>query len=341
MTYKDTVDMKNRAKLNRILESSPDFLKLYFTNREGRLSTITALSYAYNINVFLSFLHDNNSYFKSKEIKDITLQDLDNLETEDILEFTHWLRFHSTGDKEYSNKESTIDHYISAISKLYDHFIKLKRLSFNPVDAVEREKKKKKPIIRLDENEKCNLLKTVEYGTGLTQRQQLFHDKNALRDYAIVMLFLSTGMRVSELIGINVKDINFNKHCVHIYRKGGNEQEVFFSDSAEGTIREYLEVRHLYKPVDDNSDALFLNRDGLRLSVRSVQKLIKKYTYASGIQKITPHKLRSTFATDMLERTGDIALTAERLGHTGLGAVQHYADYMRTQKHAESRNIIE
>lgn len=336
MNYKEQTQEKYQIKLNTLMAQMPDFCRTYFIGRESRLSTYSAVAYAYDLNKFFNYLHRNNSYFHNKEIVDFTLNDMALLKSEDIEEFLHWLRYHEIDNKVYRNSQSTLEHYTSAISELYSYYIKRQHLNFNPVDAIDREKKKKKKIVRLENDEKERFLNAAEYGTGLTQHQQKFHQKSKTRDMAILSLFLDTGMRVSELVGINISDINFEKHSISIIRKGGNQQYVYFSDHVELILLDYLDDRHLYYPTDDE-EALFISRNGERISERSIQRLVKKYATSAlpdKTDKITPHKLRSTFATDMLRATGDIKLVSEQLGHSNMNTTTIYAE------HDEDRRIV-
>ena len=182
----------------------------------------------------------------------------------------------------------------------------------------------------------------AQYGTGLNPKQQLYHEKNRARDYAILTLFLDTGLRVSELVGINISDLNFERHAVSVIRKGGNQQYIYFSDQTEQILRDYLDVRHMYRPVDDE-DALFLSKLGKRLSAKSIQVMVKKYATSAlpdKMDKITPHKLRSTFATDMFQATGDIKLVSEQLGYTNFNTTTIYAEHDEDRR-MEARNFLQ
>lgn len=342
MNYKDQTNEQYRIKLNTMIEQMPGFCRTYFIGREARLSESTAVSYAHSLSSFFDYLHRNNSYFAKKEIINFNLDDMALLRSEDIEEYLHWMRYHVIDGRTYKNSQGTLEHHISAISELYSYYIKRQHLTFNPVDAIDREKKKKKKIIKLENDEKERFIDAAEYGTGLTARQQVFHEKNKTRDTAIISLFLDTGMRVSELVGINISDINFEKHAISIIRKGGNQQYIYFSDQTETVIREYLRNRHLYYPTDDE-DALFITRTGERITVRSVQRLVKKYAACALPDKtdtITPHKLRSTFATDMLRATGDLKLVSEQLGHANMNTTTIYAEHDEDRRSA-ARNLLQ
>ncbi len=345
-SYKYRVQQEYKKKTDELLKTMPDFCKTYFLGRENRLSEVTAASYAYNLHTFFNYLADNNSYFRDKSdvvsinegnvvrIFHYALDDLEKIESTDIDEFLHYLLMNG-------NSKNTLSHYISAISALYKFFIKRKMLSLNPIDGVEREVVKKKKIIRLEGNEANELMNAVSYGTGLTQKQLQFHNKNRERDEAIYTLFLDTGIRISELVGLDLKDINFDEHYIGIIRKGGNYQKVYMSDTCEQVLSDYLDIRESrYKPGDDEN-AVFLSIQGSRITSRAIQNMTKKYAEVSLPNKpdrITPHKLRATYATDMLNKTGDIKLVSEILGHSHVNTTEHYADY-GDDKHKSVRNL--
>ncbi len=342
-SFKQETQNRYHRKLDTILKELPDFCRTYFIGRENRLSEVTAVSYAYNLQMFFAYLHENNSYFGSREIKTYRLDDLEKLDSGDIEEFLHWMRYHTGKDgRECHNSEMTIQHYISAISALYKYFVKRDLLPRNPVDAIDRAKRVKKKVIRLEGDEKSDFRKVVDSGEGLTGRQAVFHEKNRERDMAIYEVFLTTGMRISELVGINLTDVDLKAHTIGITRKGSNFQLIYISDRCTELLSQYLAVRGKYRP-DRDEPALFLSNRGKRISVRSVELMTKKYVSVALPQKtdrITPHKLRSTYATDMLRRTGDLELVSELLGHSNIATTQIYARY-DDRKHEDMRNVID
>ncbi|MBQ7558133.1 MAG: tyrosine-type recombinase/integrase [Lachnospiraceae bacterium] len=342
-SFKQETQNRYHRKLDAILKELPDFCRTYFIGRENRLSEVTAVSYAYNLQMFFAYLHENNSYFGSREIKTYRLDDLEKLDSGDIEEFLHWMRYHTGKDgRECHNSEMTIQHYISAISALYKYFVKRDLLPRNPVDAIDRAKRVKKKVIRLEGDEKSDFRKVVDSGEGLTGRQAVFHEKNRERDMAIYEVFLTTGMRISELVGINLTDVDLKAHTIGITRKGSNFQLIYISDRCTELLSQYLAVRGKYRP-DRDEPALFLSNRGKRISVRNVELMTKKYVSVALPQKtdrITPHKLRSTYATDMLRRTGDLELVSELLGHSNIATTQIYARY-DDRKHEDMRNVID
>ena len=347
--YKAETNLRYKRTRKRIESELPDFCKTYFIGKEAKLAETTAASYAYEFHAFFTYLCENNQYFCKKGIKNITLDDLSLLKTEDIEEYLHYLRYRELETdgkiRESTNKESTISKNLSALSSLYSFFIKRGQLSFNPTSAVERQKKQMKKPIVLEADEQERLFDAIDYGSGLTNRQQIFRGKTQERDRAIFQVLLDTGIRVSELVGLDVDDINFEKHFFTVIRKRNKVDDIYFSDYTQTVLLEYLSVRDCYHPADDEK-ALFLstmgNGQGKRMSVRSVQYLTKKYMSSCCPERadiITPHKMRSTFGTEILKATGDLELASELLGHDSLNTTKIYAQYNNDKKE-KMRNIL-
>ena len=184
-----------------------------------------------------------------------------------------------------------------------------------------------KEIIRLDVDEVAILLDQVENGSKLTNKQQRFHAQTKRRDLALLTLLLGTGIRVSECVGLNIQDVDFKNNGIKIRRKGGYEAILYFGDEVEKALLDYLKEREKIIPVTGNEDALFLSLQKKRMSVRSVENLVKKYSkLVTPLKKITPHKLRSTYGTSLYRETGDIYLVADVLGHKDVNTTKkHYA----------------
>ena len=171
------------------------------------------------------------------------------------------------------------------------------------------------------------LLDAVESGEKLSKRQAVFHEKNKVRDLALMTLLLGTGIRVSECVGLDLKDVDLNNGGIRIHRKGGKEVVVYFGDEVEDALLPYLEQRKRVIAEDGSENALFLSLQNRRISVRAVENLVKKYSQTvTSLKKITPHKLRSTYGTSLYRETGDIYLVADVLGHTDVNTTKkHYA----------------
>ncbi len=339
--YKVELEEKNNRYIEEMLKEMPDFCTSYIHNRSVRLSTTTMLSYVYNLKTFFDWLYEVNPYFKDKGVEHTMVEDLGKLTTDDISEFATYLRIGTNGAHKCS--KATIEHYISAISSLYDYYIKRGYIKLNPVDAMDRLKRTRHSVIRLENDEKSLFLSAVYTGKGLSDKELVSHEQNKERDYAIFTLLLSSGIRVSELVALNIRDVNIEEHSILVHRKGGNDQHCYFSDDAGEALSKYMEVRKKYLSAENYLEtALFLNKFGERLSTRSIEKMTKKYSSVSLGDKsdiITPHKLRATFGTDLLVATGNIKLVQERMGHSSVATTQVYADLLGTDLHRKTRNL--
>ena len=138
---------------------------------------------------------------------------------------------------------------------------------------------------------------------------------------------LGTGIRVSECVGLDINDVDFKNNGIKIHRKGGQEVIVYFGDEVCEALLNYMEEREQKTPLEGHTNALFLSLQNKRISVRSVENLVKKYSsLVTNLKNITPHKLRSTYGTNLYRETGDIYLVADVLGHKDVNTTKkHYA----------------
>jgi site-specific recombinase XerD len=200
-------------------------------------------------------------------------------------------------------------------------------LSANIASKVTLPKLHDKEIIRLDVDEIARLLDEVESGEGLTGRQKAFHSRYYKRDLAMLTLFLGTGIRISECVGIDMNDVDFRNNAFKVTRKGGNQAVLYFSDEVADALIEYLGERQEIEAAEGSENALFLSAQNKRISVRAVENTVKKYAeIITPLKKITPHQLRSTYGTALYRETNDIYVVAEVLGHRDINTTKkHYA----------------
>ncbi len=315
-------------RLNLIIDTLPYYVQDFFVGVELRTSPLTRLNYGYDLRVFFDFL--SKKVFRDKKTHQISLDDLSKLEATDIEYFISYLSYYQINGKFERCGESGKARKLSTLRAFFKYFFNKNMLPANTPTKVSMPKIHEKEIIRLDCNEKVDeigdMIYTVESGVGLSKRQKDFHDKTRIRDSAIVMLFLGTGIRISELVGLNVNDIDFNTNSFVVTRKGGNRAVLYFNDEVSSALRLYVDTfRSEINEYDDG--ALFLSLQNKRISTRTVQELVKKYAkIASPLKKITPHKLRSTFGTNLYKKTGDIYVVADCLGHKDVNTTKkHYA----------------
>ena len=170
----------------------------------------------------------------------------------------------------------------------------------------------------------------ILFGTGTSS------SKTKIRDTAILTLFLGTGIRISELVGLNNESIDFSTNSFLITRKGGNQAVLYFSEEVGDALAAYLAQKEEDPRVPAEEHALFLSMQYRRITVRAVENLVKKYAKTvSPLKKITPHKLRSTYGTSLYRETGDIYIVADVLGHKDVNTTRkHYAAI--TEDHRKS-----
>lgn len=313
--------------MREVLTTLPPFCKQYFRGIQEYTSSRTRLAYAYDIRVFFEFLHTHNSICSQMEINKFSITLLDRITREDIEEYLEYITYYVKDGKEYTNNERGKKRKLAALRSFYNYFFCAELISSNPAALVPLPKQHEKEIVRLDIDEVAILLDQAEDGTNLTKGQLKYHEKTKIRDVALLTLLLGTGIRVSECVGIDINDIDFKNGGVKIRRKGGYETVIYFGDEVANALHDYLEKRHHMIALEGHENALFLSMQNRRITVRAVENLVKKYAATvTGLKKITPHKLRSTFGTSLYQETGDIYLVADVLGHKDVNTTRkHYA----------------
>lgn len=333
---------KNILRLRNVLKDLPPFCEEYFRGIEHNSSILTRLNYAYDLRIFFNYLTKHIDEFKDISPADFTLEQLNSITMTHIEMFLHHISFYKTDDNmEYSNRECGKSRKLSTIRSLLSYFYKKGKIEQNVASLVDLPKIHEKPIIRLEVDEIANLLDMVDSGEGLTETQKRYHKYNRSRDLAMLMLFLGTGIRISECVGLNISDLDFDVNGFKITRKGGNKEILYFNDEVRTTLLEYLEERKNIEPLPGHEDALFLSLQRRRISTRAVQNLVKKYTaHITPLKNISPHKLRSTFGTNLYRKTGDIYLVADVLGHKDVNTTKkHYAAISDDKRRRAARSI--
>lgn len=325
--YHDEQNKQNILKMRAVLETLPPFCKTFFRGIEEYTSARTRLAYAYDLRLFFEYLHEKNPVCTKMDIKDFPITLLEDLTRQDIEEYLEYMSLYHKDGKDISNAERGKSRKLAALRSFYNYFYQSEMIKSNPASMVPMPKLHEKEIIRLEPNEVAILLDQVEDGTKLTKKELEYHKKTKIRDVALLTLLLGTGIRVSECVGLDIKDVNFEVCGIKIRRKGGYEAVVYFGDEVETALLDYLEEREHIIPADGHENALFLSLQNRRITVRAVENLVKKYSSrVTTLKRITPHKLRSTYGTNLYQESGDIYLVADVLGHKDVNTTRkHYA----------------
>jgi integrase/recombinase XerC len=216
------------------------------------------------------------------------------------------------------NKKSSIARKISTLRSFFKYLIREQVISSNPAKSVSSPKVEKTLPTTLTVDEAFRLMESPE---GNAEKSSEASRQNSVRDRAILELLYSSGLRVSELVGLNLNQLDSDLGIVRVMGKGRKERIVPVGVKAIDALRVYLEAR----AGRTGEDPLFINLAGGRLTARTVGRLIKKYTRHSGIfRKVSPHSLRHTFATHLLDAGADIREIQEMLGHSSLSTTQRY-----------------
>ncbi len=318
---------KNLETIEKLLENDlPAFCYDYFLAIDSQTSTLTRLNYAHDLKIFFYFLQEKK-FRQNKFVLDFTLNDIEQVTSNDIEYFLSYLSHYRYGGKEHNCNERAKARKLSSVRAMYKFFFNKGYISVDNSAKVATPKIHEKPIIRLDANEVFDIIDTSESGSGLTAHQIAYHQKNKVRDTAILMLFLGTGIRISELVGLNNGDLNFKDNSFIVTRKGGSKSILYFDDEVASALSRYLEQKENLSQNANESNALFLSSQMKRITVRAVENLVKKYAkIVSPLKKISPHKLRSTYGTQLYKATGDIYIVADVLGHKDVNTTRkHYA----------------
>ena len=340
-SYHDEQIKVNTLKMREVLGMLPSFCKEYFRGIENYTSARTRLAYAYDLRLFFEFLCENNPELRKKELKDIRLEDINSLTKQDIEEYLDYVSLYNKEGRDITNDERGKARKISSLRSFFNYLFENEKIEKNVAALVHVPKIHEKEIIRLEPNEVAILLDQVEDGSKLTKKELQFHQKTKLRDVALITLLLGTGIRVSECVGINLTDINFEVGGIKIIRKGGKEAVIYFGEEVETALLDYLEEREHIIPEEGHENALFLSLQNRRITVRAVENLVKKYTSrVTSLKKITPHKLRSTYGTSLYRETGDIYLVADVLGHKDVNTTRRHYAALEDERRRQAAGIV-
>ena len=280
-----------------------DFLEHLALNENASRHTVRA--YESDLSQFLTFVAKR----LGRRMADLSLADFDHLHVREFLSELH----------KRGNSRASAARKLAALRTFGRYLRREGVLEGDPAALVGTPKREVRLPAHLGEREIAQLLEMPDPSHPLGRR-----------DRAILELFYASGLRLSELVGLDVDDVNLNSRMVRVLGKGGKERIVPFNKSAESAIRAWLKGGWGQAPVVDlrtrrGQTPLFLNYQGGRLSTRSVDRLVRKYVAACSTRLgISPHALRHSFATHLLERGADLRAIQELLGHARLSTTQRY-----------------
>lgn len=323
----------------------PSFMRGFFMYLKGNVLPMTRYAYLHDIRFFCNYLINETDLTNASEPSKITLKEFSEIKAVDINIFIDYCRQYKVETDNsvyvYENNNKTLARKKSSVSVLFKHLYRDELITKNITDGfdpIRLPKAGEREIKALQDDEVMIMLDAVSNGTGLTKHQYNYWQKTKKRDKAILIIFLTYGLRLSELQQLNVSSFNFTRGEFKIYRKRGKESVMPLNESVTAVLEDYLENERSQESIlaDEDKDALFLSLQGTRMTERQIRQLVKKYTSialkTSEHDGYSPHKLRATAATSLIGRGNSIYDVAALLDHEQVTTTQLYAKHKENVK---------
>ncbi len=339
----DNIVMKEHlviSKCEEIEKELPSFLRGFFIYLKGNVLPMTRLSYLHDVKFFCQYLINETDLTSAEIPAEIRLEDFNNIKAVDINIFIDYCRRY-TVDKNnqtivYENSNKTLARKKSSLSVMFKQLYRDELLDRNITDGfdpIRVPKAGEREIKALQDNEVMLMLDAVSTGEHLTAKERQYWEKTKKRDKAILILFITYGLRLFELQQLNVSSFNFSRGEFKIYRKRDKEAVMPLNNSVTEVVSDYIENERAgdEKLADEHKDALFLSLQGRRMTERQIRELVKKYT-SIGLETsrkagYSPHKLRATAATSLIARGNSIFDVQALLDHEQVTTTQLYANH--------------
>ena len=328
-----------------IQKGLPSFLRSYFAYLKGNVLPLTRLAYLHDIRFFMNYLINETDLTKAEAPAKITSEEINAIEAADINLFIDYCRKYMIDNGEtvtvYVNNNRSLARKKSSLSVMFKQLYReglIERNITDGFDPIRVSKPGEREIKALQDDEVMIMLDAVTNGTGLSGHELSYWKKTKLRDKAILVMFVTYGLRLSELQQLNLSSFNFSRGEFKIYRKRGKESTMPLNRSVEIVLNDYINTER-NTVIPENSaaeDALFLSLQGKRITERAIRELVKKYTSialnTSRRAGYSPHKLRATAATSLIGRGNSIYDVAALLDHEQVTTTQLYARHKMNVK---------
>lgn len=335
--FKSDVEANIIRQKDKLLKDVPDFLYTYFEEYLPGISNELRSHIAYAKDI-INFLRYYSLYLK-KEVKDITLEDMDMATKQIMNEYFKYITqykvtYITKNNKEVSqirtNSLTSKARKLSALKKLYEYLNRYKLVANNPViDMKIAPPEVTKLNNKLDALEVNELYDEILKGNNIESNFEVkAHERLKIRDINIFIILAYTGIRVSELVSLDVSDVDTNKCTITINRKNNKIEEIPYPMEVSKFIDDYMDYRRSIngKVYDEYKKALFISQHNKRITEQSVRNIIKKYAGRINIDDIACHTLRRTLLSTLYNKTGDIKLTARIGGHSISTASKYYVN---------------
>lgn len=325
----------------------PSFLNSYFIYLKSNVLPMTRMAYLQDVTFFFEYLVSESGLTDAVEAKDVTVEDMNKIKASDVNLYLDYCRqyekVHGKSVYVYENGNRTLARKKSSISVLFKHLYRDELVEKNITDGfnpIRIPKAGEHEIKALQDNEVMIMLDAVSTGQGLTKKELQYWEKTKKRDKAILILFVTYGLRLSELQQLNVSSFNFDREEFIIYRKRDKESAMPLNRSVSEVILDYIKNE---RKETDPDEGLFLSLQGKRMSQRQIRELVKKYS-AIGLKTshkngYSPHKLRATTATSLISRGNSIYDVQALLDHDQVTTTQLYAAHRANVKRDLVKNM--
>lgn len=344
----DNIVLKEHEVVSKCVEIEkelPTFMRGFFAYLKGNVLPMTRLAYLTDIRFFCQYLIDNTALTEAERPRDIKQDEFNEIMAVDVNLFIDYCRSYSVEkDNEivlYENTNKTLARKKSSISVLFKQLYRdgvVEKNITDGFDPIRVPKASEREIKALQDDEVMIMLDAVTTGANLTEKEHQYWEKTKKRDKAILLLFITYGLRLFELQQLNVSSFNFNRGEFKIFRKRDKEAMMPLNQSVTEVIIDYLENERPddEKIIPGHEDALFLSLQGRRMTERAIRDLVKKYTSiglsTSRKAGYSPHKLRATAATSLIGRGNSIFDVQALLDHEQVTTTQLYANHKMNVK---------
>lgn len=337
-------------RIEEKVKKLPWYVGEFIDTRRRKLSAGSLLNYCHDYIIFFDWLLAEGLFNGNRQ--NIPLSVLENLTIQQIENFLSFLQY------KQKNSPLTVNRKLSALKSLFNYlqniaeteelkpYITRNVMAKMELNAVKEDQETianriEGKMLRGDEYEQFRQFVAHDYGiiNKDNKKKFNFHLKNRERDTAIISLILGSGLRLSEVVGLDVDDIDFKKYRARVIRKGNKEQFVYFSEQAMIDLKEYLAIRKKAYEVAKNFKPLFVaspmgpKETSRRLTARSIEKIVEKYAQAFGKPQLSVHKLRHSFATRYHAENNDVPKLRRQLGHSSVQTTMIYTHLTNEELH--------
>ncbi|WP_053957206.1 tyrosine-type recombinase/integrase [Inediibacterium massiliense] len=345
----DNIVQKENQLIEKCIEIEkklPNFMKDFFIYLKNGVALSTRHAYLQDILFFCKYLILETNLTKASETEEISQDDFNNIKARDINRFigdycTRYTIEENGTPTIMENHNRALARKKSSLTVLFKYLFRDEMIKENITDGlnpIRLPKPQPDAIKKLEIDEVAKMLDVVESGVGLTEKELIYWEKTKLRDKAILILFVTYGLRLKELQQLNISSFNFNRGDFKIYRKRGKEVNMPLNHSVEKVIKDYISLERASDDQisEEYKDALFLSLQKTRITEKAIRQLVKKYTsIALGTTPsngYSPHKLRATAATSLIQNGFSIYDVQNLLDHDNVTTTQLYAAHKKNVK---------